>query len=104
MSSERIAHRSWMRQAIGVIVLVGGLGCGETEYLATQRNVIKIEALPANILAAAKKALPNITFEDTWENLGKDQKIESYEVRGKDSKGKIREVRVGLDSVILEVE
>lgn len=85
------------------IVAFGSVGC-EDSYPEAQRRVIKLNELPANILPAAKKALPNLTFEDTWENLSKEGKVESYELRGKDSKGKIREVRVGLDGKILELE
>lgn len=105
MSSEWIGRRSWMARAAVATLVLGFVGCGDAEYPETQRKVIKIEALPETVLAAAKKALPAITFEDTWENLSKDGKVvESYEVRGKDSKGKIREVRIGLNGAILELE
>ena len=103
MLIERSTRRRWMAGLLMSAATLGLTGCDD-HYPETRRKVIKLEELPENIASSAKKALPNITLEDTWQNLSKDGKVESYEVRGKDAKGKIREVRVGLDGSILELE
>ena len=60
------------------------------------------EAEVDRLLGAAKKALPEIKFEEAWQNLDRDGKLTSYEVRGRASSGKIREVRVSTSGEILE--
>lgn len=56
-------------------------------------------------MAAAKKALPDVKFEDAWKNIDvKTRDLHSYEIRGRNPRGKIREVRVGTDGKILEME
>ncbi len=103
MSIRRIAKRQRIAGLILSGLAFGFMGC-EDHYPESQRKVIKLDELPDNIMAAAKKALPGTTLADTWQNRSQDGKVESYEVRGKDAKGKIREVRVGLDGAILEME
>ena len=61
--------------------------------------------LPGDVHAAAKKALPQIAFEDAWKNLDREGKLHSYEIRGRAAAdGKIREVRVSPAGAILEME
>jgi hypothetical protein len=90
---------------LGCIAL---LGCGSEPQQAHQRpqkKGVPIEDVPADLMAAAKKRLPDVKFVDAWKNVdSKSNKLVSYEIRGKNPNGKIREVRVGLDGSILEEE
>ena len=53
-------------------------------------------------MEAAKKKLPDVTFETSWTEKNGD-KI-TYEVRGKDKNGKTRDVKVSPTGDILEVD
>ena len=56
-------------------------------------------------MKAAKKALPDVTFQDAFKNLRTgDRSFHSYELRGRTAQGKIREVRVSTDGRVLEME
>jgi hypothetical protein len=50
----------------------------------------------------ARKQLPGLTFDRAYkiDVNGKD----AYEIRGKDSRGKIREVEVSTSGEVLEIE
>ncbi len=86
------------------LALVLIAGCGEDEK-RFGRRILTIDKVPADIMAAAKKELPDVKFEDAWENHEDNKEaIHSYEIRGRATSGKIREVRVGLDGKILEKE
>lgn len=81
------------------------VGCGDREeYRGVSRRVVAVKDLPDVVTKTAKSALPGIDFQDSWSNHGADGKLESYEVRGKASNGKIREVRVSIDGKVLEME
>ncbi len=60
--------------------------------------------VPEVVKGAARKTLQGVRFEDAWKNLDRDSKVLSYEIKGKNDKGKIREVRVSLTGEILEME
>jgi hypothetical protein len=79
-------------------------GCEDEGPPPAGRRKVAVKDLPATILGAAKKELPGINFEEAWENLDRDRKLQSYEIKGRAKNGKIREVRVGLDGKILESE
>ena len=65
---------------------------------------IKIDEVPANIRAIAEKNLPDVKFADGWKNLRADGSFDSYEIRGKNPNGKIREIRIDPDGKVLEME
>ncbi len=96
----------WRPIAIALaLVVLSAPGCGEDEGPPpVSRRRIEVKDLPETILGAAKKALPGITFKEAWENLDRDRKLQSYEIKGRAANGKIREARVGLDGKILETE
>lgn len=80
-------------------------GCGENEGPPpAARKKLALKDVPKPIDDAAKKALPGYDIEEAWENLDKDRKVQSYEIKGRNSSGKIREVRVDLAGKILEIE
>jgi hypothetical protein len=80
-------------------LLVSLLGC-ENEPKADQ--IVPIEQVPSNVMEAAGKQLPGYTFDTAFKMKidGKD----AYEVRGKDKRGKVREVEVSVTGEILGVE
>jgi hypothetical protein len=53
-------------------------------------------------METARKTLPGYTFDTVYKMKvnGKD----AYEVRGKDKRGKVREVEVSADGEVLEIE
>jgi hypothetical protein len=79
-------------------------GCEEREP-KLGRTPIALDKAPAELLATAQKQLKDVKIDDVWENHVEGTKgIHSYEFRGRNAQGKIREVRVGLDGKILEEE
>lgn len=88
-----------------VASFLGLSACGEKEeYQGRSRRVVAVKDVPADVLKAAKAALPEIEFQDAWSNHGPEGQLESYEVRGRASNGKIREVRVSTAGKVLEME
>src|SRR5262249_32910752 len=80
-------------------------GCEHEVPPGTTRKGMEPSALPANVSKAAKKALPGVTFSDVWMNVDTSTKaLHSYEVRGRQSNGKIREVRISPSGEVLEME
>lgn len=87
------------------LALGGFTGCGEHDADAPfARRTTTVAELPENVSAAAKKELPDVDFSEAWKNVDRDDKLQSYEIRGRNKNGKIREVRVSLDGKILEKE
>ena len=81
------------------------VGCEHDQPPDTVRQVVGIAEVPEGVLAAAKTALPDVKFEDAWKNVNRSTKaLHSYEVRGRNPRGKIREVRVSTDGTVLEME
>jgi len=64
--------------------------------------IIPIEQVPPNIMKVARKQLPGYTFDTAYKMRidGKD----AYEVRGKDKRGKVREVEVSATGEVLAIE
>jgi hypothetical protein len=97
----------WARalgMALALALPIAG-GCGEDPDLPKGvRKKIAVDEIPEPIRAAAQKALPGIKFTEAWKNLDREQKLHSYEIKGRSAKGKIREARVSLTGEILELE
>ena len=80
-------------------------GCHEEGVTpSTIRKTITLERVPDAVLKAAQKKLPDVKFSEAFENLDKGITLQSYEIKGRNKTGKIREVRVSLTGEILEVE
>lgn len=75
------------------------LGC---ESAPQPDQIVPIEQVPPKVMEVARKTLPGYTFDTVYKMKvdGKD----AYEVRGKDKRGKIREVEVSVMGEVLEVE
>lgn len=65
---------------------------------------VKIADIPEVVMKAAKAKVPGVDFEEAWKNIDREGKLHSYEIRGKNAKGKIREARVSPSGEVLEVE
>ena len=81
-------------------------GCGEREEDEEQfsRRTITVKDVPAAVMEASAKELPGVNFTEAWKNVEADGTLHSYEIRGRNAKGKIREVRIAADGKILEIE
>ena len=104
-----IERRSPILVAVRFLLVVVGFlaisGCGEEGVTPdTIRKPLPIAEVPDLVLKAAQKDLPDVTFTDAFENLEKGVTLQSYEIKGRNAKGKIREVRVSLTGEILERE
>jgi hypothetical protein len=76
------------------------VGCGGTPPKSDP--VVPMEEVPPKVMDAARKELPGFTFDTVYRMKieGKD----AYEVRGKDKRGKVREVEVSADGEVIAVE
>jgi hypothetical protein len=87
------------RTALLALLLSTVWGCGdEVERL----EAVPFDQLPPGSMEAATKALPEVKFD-----LARKAKFngqDAYEIRGKDKRGKIREVEVSTSGQILEIE
>jgi hypothetical protein len=88
------------KACLGMIILLSASGCGSGE----QENArsVPIDQVPPRIMEVARKQLPGLEFDRAFkiDINGKD----AYEIRGKDSRGKIREVEVSQDGQVIEVQ
>jgi hypothetical protein len=114
MASKRESRNSrrgnFVRGPLVKLALAAGFfllsACGESDLPPHSiRQPIALEKVPSLVRDAAKKALPGVELQESWENLDAQGKLHSYEIRGKKtSTGKTREVRVSPTGVILEEE
>ncbi|SIO34810.1 hypothetical protein SAMN05444166_3981 [Singulisphaera sp. GP187] len=83
--------------AIALMVFV--LGCSSEPE---SDEIVPIEQVPVQILDVARRELPGYTFDTVYKMKveGKD----AYEVRGKDKRGKVREVEVSTTGEVLGIE
>jgi hypothetical protein len=73
------------------------LGCEHAP--PSDESVIPLQQVPPTAMQAAKKQLPDVNFEKAWKvSEG------TFEVRGKNKSGKIRDVQVTADGKVLEVD
>ena len=81
-------------------------GCGDSDLPpGLTKKAVAIDKVPDGLRSAAKKAIPKVDFKEAWQNLDRQGKLHSYEIRGRQaSDGKIREVRVSTSGEILESE
>lgn len=83
--------------AIGVLA---ASGCGQAP---PRRDVpVNLSDVPEEILKVAQEKLPDIKFDQAWKIKFKGQ--DAYELRGKNDRGKVREVEVSASGKVLEVE
>ena len=87
------------RTVFALLLALSAAGC---ENEPTSDQIVPIESVPPNVLEVARKQLPGLTFDTAYKMKieGKD----AYEVRGKDKRGKIREVEVSATGEVLAIE
>ena len=71
-------------------------GCGEKPQ---QKTPMELKDVPPDIMKVAKEKLPGVTFDSAYKEPNG-----SYEVRGKDKTGKIREIDIKPDGTVEEIE
>ena len=83
----------------GVAMLLFAIGCGGEPK---SDQIVPIEEVPPKVTEAARKTLPGYAFDTIYKMKidGKD----AYEVRGKDKRGKVREVEVSATGEVLGIE
>lgn len=90
-----------MRSVLSFVALVGlalaSLGSGCSKPAAAQ--IVPLDQVPAPLLARAKEELPDVTFEQAIR-----RKDGGLEIRGKDKKGKVRDVEFSASGEVDEVE
>jgi uncharacterized membrane protein YkoI len=87
--------QSWL--ALPLLALA--LGC---QGGATSDEVVALDKVPPKVMEVARKELPGYTFDTAYKMQidGKD----AYEIRGKDRRGKTREVEVSATGEVLGIE
>jgi hypothetical protein len=85
---------------LGLFVLAFAAGCAGKP--PESDPIVPIADVPPVVMETAKKQLPGYTFDTVYKMKikGKD----AYEVRGKDKRGKVREVEVSAEGEVLAVE
>jgi hypothetical protein len=105
IGDQRISSRALIVTAI-LAAAFSSPGCGDRDLPpALAKQAVKFDEVPEAVRAAARKAVPQVNFNEAWKNVDREGKLHSYEIRGKNpADGKIREVRVSLTGEILEME
>lgn len=85
-----------MKEIVVVIFLICmAVGCGG----GAKDQAMSIDEVPKNILDIAKEKLPDVTFDQA---VKKSNGV--LEVRGKDKKGKVRDVEFSKTGEVVEIE
>ena len=79
----------------GMLLMMAVVSCGG----ASKSQIISIDDFPKDLLAIAKEKLPGVTFDQALRKGNGD-----LEVRGKDPKGKIRDIEFSKTGEIVEIE
>lgn len=86
-----------MRRFFLCCVLVMAVGCGAARREPPKR--IDLKEVPENIMKIAREKLPDVNFDNA---LVKPSG--TYEVRGKNKSGKLREIDIRDDGTVEEIE
>jgi hypothetical protein len=84
------------KQIIVAIVFLALSGCGGGEGA---KIPVKLEDVPAPAMKVAQEKLPGINFHEAYR-----KKDGTYEIRGKEKSGKVREVEVKADGTFVALE
>jgi hypothetical protein len=72
-----------------------GIGCGGE----SGGELVPLEKVPQGMVQTAKEKLPDVQFENAVKRSDG-----SYEVRGKDKQGKVRDVEFSASGEVTEIE
>jgi hypothetical protein len=78
----------------GMLLYFGGFVGG-----ASDAGLVPMDQVPPGFLDIARKELPAVKFDKVWK-----LRNGNYEIRGKDAKGKAREVEVNAKGEVVEVD
>lgn len=84
-----------MRRCFACVLMGCAVGCSA----AAKDELVPLESVPANVMDIAKEKLPEVNFDQALKRADG-----SYEIRGKDKKGKVRDIEMKADGEILEIE
>jgi hypothetical protein len=82
------------RKAAVLIILVALAGCGQPTAAP-----VPLEQVPASIMKISQEKLPDVKFDRAVRRADG-----SYEISGKDKKGKVRDVELTASGEVTEVE
>ena len=85
--------RIWM---LVFVVAASLAGCSKGKQELT---TLRLEDVPPDLMKIAKEQLPGVAFDTVWKKPSG-----TFEIRGKEKNGKIREVDIRPDGTIEEVE
>jgi hypothetical protein len=91
--------RMKMKGALPLLMLGLAWGCGDE---VERMEAVPLDQLPPGSMEAAVKALPEVKFDQARKAKFNGQ--DAFEIRGKDPRGKIREVEVSTSGKVLEIE
>lgn len=89
------------------LILCGALlglalsGCSEK---LESVEMVPLEKLPRPVMTTAKEELPDVKFDTAWKEHEKENGEDVFEVRGKTSSGKTRDIKVSASGTVLEVD
>jgi hypothetical protein len=108
MGSRRLRGAAVTASVVAAAALLAAPtpGCGDRdEEPALKKKSVALESVPADVVKTASGTLKGVQLKEAWENLDREGKLHSYELRGRvPSTGKIREARVSPEGKVLEVE
>lgn len=84
--------RSLILQGLTLVIL----GCGGSE---ASKTPLTMDEVPDNIKQVAKQKLPDVKFDQAFKEPNG-----SIELRGKDKRGKVREIDIAPDGSVTEIE
>lgn len=85
-----------MRRVVVTVALCAALGCGGAPKI--EKTPMTVADVPADIMKIAKEKLPDVTFTEAYKENG------NFELRGKDKRGKLREIDVTPDGKVVELD
>ena len=85
-----------MRYALGLVLVVLVVGCGQSR---PKDVAVPLEQVPEPLRKIAKEKLPGIDFDRARKTANGN-----YEIRGKDKRGKVREVELTPSGEVVEIE
>jgi len=86
-----------LRATLFLLLLTLSLtGCGEKK---ASKVHMELKDIPENIMKIAREKLPGVTFDVAYREPNG-----SFELRGKDNRGKVREIDIRPDGTVEELQ
>lgn len=88
---------------LGLVLSAALTGCGDRGEDLGKLESIPVSEVPESVMKVAAEKLPGIEFEQAWKEVEEGGEV-AYEIRGRDDRGKTRELKVTETGEVLEVE